>query len=262
MRGAPPHDSQLPATSATFSAVRASLAAMHAPRPRSGPLVGVLYALIVVGSLVFSVVAQMTDPPLPPADSLMRWQAVWSGGTYGLKYTFAVTWFCTLVALLGPLMVIATIHGAVTGPARRDMPVGPAWTTLVAREGGARRLLIGAGFLAVGLVFGGACLLDPFVLEPVGLLAKIVLLLWPFTFLAGPFLILDVALPSEVVVVTIRPGELVRITEPSERHVLRHADRTIELPFAAWSALTPGDTVAVRISAAMQDVRELARRSA
>ena len=45
---------------------------------------GVPNRYLYLVALVYAVWAQMADPPLEPANTFMRWQAAWSGGTYGV----------------------------------------------------------------------------------------------------------------------------------------------------------------------------------
>jgi hypothetical protein len=40
-------------------------------------LQGVLFVLLVIGSLVYAVYAQVPEPPLEPAYTFMRWQALY-----------------------------------------------------------------------------------------------------------------------------------------------------------------------------------------
>lgn len=222
-------------------------------------LPGVLAILVIVGTIVFAIVAQMTDPPLEPALTFMRWQALWDDGRYGPKYTFAVTWICTLFALFGPLGMIAVAVAALRRA--RAQPTMPEWPRLEwTRMSEGKRARLGVALTAVGLLFGGLCLGDPEVFTPVGLLARIGLILWPFTLLAGPGLLLDVALPASVLrgpvsALTRTP----RATSADVQHLVTIAELRVELPEPLWQQLKVGDVVALRRSGAFERALDLAR---
>ena len=223
-------------------------------------LPGVLFILVIVGTLVFAIAAQMTDPPLEPAFTLMYWQAVWDDGLYGQKYTFAVTWFVTLCASFGPLGLIAMSVGAWRSAWTR--PAMPAWPRLEwkrMREGARARL--GVALTLVSLLFGGACLLDPAMFTPVGFLAQIALILLPFTLLAGPALLLDVVLPADVIRGPIAALEQVPGANPPQtvQQFLTLGEQRLELPVPLWAQLKVGEVVALRRSGGFQRVLELAR---
>ncbi|MBA3546936.1 MAG: hypothetical protein H0T76_10675 [Nannocystis sp.] len=230
-------------------------------------LIAVFVILVLVGTIVFAIAAQMTDPPLEPAYTLMYWQAVWDDGRYGQKYTFAVTWFCTLCALVGPLglisMCVGPLRGAGSGPA---MPAWPRleWTRM--REGARARL--GFALTVVSLLFGGVCLQDPEVFTPVGFLAKLVLIFLPFTLLAGPALLLDVILPASVLrgpITALERVDAAGTQQVAQRFVTlgeQLGEQRIELPaplWELWDQLKVGDVIALRRSGGFDRVLELAR---
>lgn len=127
----------------------------------------------------------------------MRLQALWGDGRYGPKFTFAITWFIILLALCGPLGLVAMCMGPLRSTrAARIMPAWPRleWTRM--RE--PTRAAIGLAMTLVGLLFGGLCLTDPAMFAPVNFLAQILLIFCPFMLVAGPALLLDVALPTRV----------------------------------------------------------------
>ena len=223
-------------------------------------LPGLLMALLVLGSLVFAVGAQMSEPPLEPAYTFMRWQAAWSGGTYGTKLTFAVTWFVLLFGTLGPIGMVAATVGALRE--RRGQPALPAWPACEwTRMQEPARLRLGLALLIVGLLFGGLCWTMPEALAPVSFLAQLVLVVWPFTLLAGPLLLLDVGLPARVVVGAVEALERAPGGTPQQagQHHLRVAGRRFELAPALWRQLAVGDKVAVRSSGIFERVLELRR---
>lgn len=225
-------------------------------------LPGLGFMLLVVGSLVYAVVAQMTEPALEPADTFMRWQALWSGGTYGMKLTFAVTWFTLLFGVVAPIAAIASVAAALAGARTRpEMPAKwPACEWQRMRE--PARLRLGIGLLALGLLFGGLCWVDAGMFAPVSVLAQLALVLWPFTWLVGPWLLLDVALPDSVVVGAIEALERTPGSTPEQagEHHLRVGGRRFGVAAELWRQLAVGDEVAVRSSAMFDRVLELRRR--
>jgi hypothetical protein len=227
----------------------------------SSPVTGVLAVVFVIGTVVYALAAQMTTPALEPARTFMRWQALWGNGTYGVKYTFAVTWFWLFCVPLAPLSLVSSLAGALAK--KQDRPAMPEWPRIEwsrLREPG--RGLLGVGLTAVGFSFAGACLVDPRMFAPVGFLAKIALILAPFALLTGPLVALDVAMPARVVVgvadaVEREPGAT---PEQPASHVLRVGGERFVLPEALWRELAPGDEIAVRSTAIFNRVIELARR--
>ncbi len=225
-------------------------------------LPGVFMALLVLGSLVYSVWAQMTEPALEPALTFMRWQAAWSGGTYGVKLTFAVTWSVLLFGGVVPIAAGSQVVAALAS-ARRQ-PQLPAWPGLAwERMREPSRARLGLALTTLGLLFGGMCWADPEVFAPVSFLAQIMLVLWPFTLLVGPLLLLDVLLPANVAVGAVTGLERVPGSTPEQAatHHLRIGDSRIELPAALWQQLAVGDQVAVRGSAMFARVLELRRQA-
>ena len=160
-------------------------------------LPAIFAVLLLIGTLVFSIGAQMTEPPLEPALTLMRLQALWGDGRYGPKFTFAITWFITLLALLGPLGLVAMCIGPLRST--RDQRTMPAWPRLEwTRMREPTRAGIGLALTLVGLLFAGLCLTDPEVFAPVNFLAQVLLIFCPFMLVAGPALLIDLALPALV----------------------------------------------------------------
>jgi hypothetical protein len=224
-------------------------------------LPGLGFLLLVLGSIAYAIGAQMTEPPLAPAYTFMRWQALWSGGTYGVKLTFAVTWFTLLFGVVAPIAAAMSVVGAIRGA--RGQPVMPKWPACEwQRMREPARLRLGIGLLALGLLFGGLCWLDAEMFAPVSFLAQIALVLWPFTWLVGPWLILDVALPASVVVGAIEGLERTPGSTPEQagEHHLRVGGRRFGVAPALWRQLAVGDEVAVRSSAMFDRVLELRKR--
>lgn len=224
---------------------------------RWSAVAGALVVLCFVGSFVHAIVAQMFDPPLPPSGALMRWQALWNGGFYGTKYNFAVTWFCTLAALFGPVMLISMASGA-RRLERAPAPTGPGWRAIAVphmRRGALVRL--GLVLLAIGLGFGAICLWDPELVAPVGFLAQILLIVWPFILVAGPAVLLD-ALPPGTVNGPIEALEHVPGAQ-GQRGVfhVRVGGRSFALAEPAWRSLGVGDRVYVAFSPAFDRVVDL-----
>jgi hypothetical protein len=223
-------------------------------------LQGVLFVLLVIGSLVYAVYAQVPEPPLEPAYTFMRWQALWSGGTYGVKLTFAVTWFVLLGATLGPLFAVT----AVVDAARRVRPALPGWPACGwERMQEPARLRLGIGLTGLALLFGGLCWFDAEALAPVSFLAQILLVLWPFMLVIGPLLVLDVGLPAGVVVGSVAALERTPGSTPEQagRFHLQVGERRFELAEELWRQLAVGDEVALRSSAMFERVLELRRRA-
>jgi hypothetical protein len=222
-------------------------------------LPGIFAILVLLGTIVFSIAAQMTDPPLEPALTLMRLQAIWGNGTYGPKFTFALTWFITLLALFGPLGVIAMCLGALRSGDSRVMPTWPRleWPHMTEPT----RASLGLALTIVALLFACGCLYDPEMFSPVGFLAQILLIFCPFALLAGPALLLDVALPSAVLRGPIVALERVPGASPQQatQHFATLGDKRLALPGALWKQLRVGDHVALRRSGGFQRELELAR---
>ena len=222
---------------------------------------GVLFTLLTVGTLVFAIVAQMTEPPLEPARTFMLWQSLWNGGFYGAKDNFAATWIAILMALFGPVMLVTVSVDAVK--AARGQPAMPqGWRALAWRHmDRPARLRLGLGLTGIALLFGGVCLTDPTLLTPVGFVAQLALLLWPFTVIAGPTLVLAELLPERVVVGPIEALEH-ETSGPSGAFHLKLAGKTIAVPEALWRQLTATETIAVRLGGGFEGVRAVMVRPA
>jgi hypothetical protein len=228
---------------------------------RGSAIFNVLGGLFVVGTVVYAVAAQMATPPLEPAHTFMRWQALWGHGTYGVKYTFLVTWASLLCVPLAPFAVVSSIFNALAR--KQDQPEMPAWPRVEwKRAPEPVRALLGAVLTAVALAFAGACLVDPYVFVPVGYLATIVLIGAPFALLAGPLVGLDAVMPARVVVGVVEAvdQEAGSTADQPARHVLRVGGQRFEVAEALWRELEPGDEIALRSSAVFRRVLELARR--
>lgn len=182
---------------------------------------------LVLGTVAYAVAAQMTTPPLEPARSFMRWQALWGHGTYGVKLTFVVTWMTILCVPLVPLVVVLPIAHALSK--KEAQPAMPSWPRVEwARHREPLRALAGAVAMALAILFSVACLTDPEVFVPIGFLATILLIFAPMALVAGPIVLLDAVMPARVVVGPIeavqqRPGAS---PEQPVRHVLRVGGRT------------------------------------
>lgn len=229
-------------------------------RSRLAVVPGVLFVLAVVGTLVYAIVAQAVDPPLEPAHTFMRWQAAWNDGRYGAKYNFAVTWISLLIAVFGPVGLVAAGVGAVR--TARDRTVFPAdWRPLAGKhtDRGAR-VRLAVGLTGIAVVFGAVCLVDATLLSPVGFLAQICLLLWPFTVIAGPLLLLDELLPARVVVGPICGLSHTPGAQAGGEFHASLGERQFVVPEALWRQLAPTDTIAVRFSGALDRVQALAVR--
>ena len=216
-------------------------------------LPGVLAILVIVGTIVFAIVAQMTDPPLEPALTFMRWQALWDGDTGAPLRVFGAG-----IAAPGTVANarVAEDFSRAFLADHLDLLARLEWTRM--SEG--KRARLGVALTAVGLLFGGLCLGDPEVFTPVGLLARIGLILWPFTLLAGPGLLLDVALPASVLrgpvsALTRTP----RATSADVQPLVTIAELRVELPEPLWQQLKVGDVVALRRSGAFERALDLAR---
>jgi len=229
---------------------------------RGSAIPGAIAALFVVGSLVYAVAAQMTEPPLEPARTFIDWQAAWNDGTYGVKATFLVTWSSLLFAVLMPIMAGGGATEALKGA--RSRPAMPEWPQLEwPRMREPARAGLGAALTALSLMFGAVCLVDPAIFSKVSFLADIALILWPFALMIGPVLLLDVALPARVLVASIEALDRTPGSTPQQAETfhLRIGGKRFELGVAAWQKLAAGDELAVRSSAMFDRVLELRRRA-
>lgn len=223
-------------------------------------LPGAIFVLLLLGTVVFAIAAQMTEPPLEPALTLMRLQALWGDGRYGPKFTFAVTWFIILLGLFGPIGLIAMCLGPLRSTAeQRRMPDWPRLEWDHMSE--AQRAAYGVTTTVVGLLIAGVCIYDPEILAPVGFLAKILLIFAPFMLLAGPALLLDVALPTTVLRGPISALEQVPGATPQQpaQHFATIGGQRLAVPAALWKLLHDGDHVALRRSGGFHRELELAR---
>lgn len=227
--------------------------------PAGSAMAGVLVLLVAVGTLVYAIVAQVLDAPLEPARTFMRWQALWNDGYYGAKYNFAVTWISTLVATGGPLLLVGLTHAAIESA--RQRPAFPAdWRALAWRHATrAARWRLALGLTGVALLFGAVCIADASLLTPVGFLAQLALVVWPFTVIAGPVLVLDELLPERVLIGPITALERSPRGQSEEFHV-KLAGTCFAVPEALWLALAATDTIAVRVSGGFDRVRAVAVR--
>lgn len=228
------------------------------PRPL-GTIAAVLLIALFVATIVYPIVAQSSEPPLEPAATLMYWQALWNDGYYGTKYNFAVSWFCLLAALFGPLIVGDLALGAWRhARAAAPLPATSGWHSVVVTASG-RGAMVRAGLvvLVLSLGFGAICFTVPELLSPVGILAQIVLIVWPFALFVGPALLLDAAPPGVVLGPIEALAHVPAAPNQRERFDLRVGGRNFELDEHAWRSLTPQDEVLVRFSPAFHRVLEL-----
>ena len=229
---------------------------------RGSAISGVIAALFVGGTLIYAVAAQMTEPPLEPARTFIDWQALWRDGTYGVKATFLVTWTFLLFTPLVPFAAVTSVVNAIT--AARTRPAMPEWPRIEwARMREPARAGIGAALTLFGVVFGGVCLFEPELLVPVGYLATLALMVWPFSLLLGPLLLLDAAMPADVVVASIQGLDRTPGASPqhAERFHVRVGEKRLELGEAAWRQLAENEEIAVRSSSIFSRVLELRRRA-
>jgi hypothetical protein len=226
---------------------------------KRSPIANVL-GIVVVGSLIYPVVAQVASPPLEPTRTFIHWQAMWGNGTYGVKYTFAVTWISLLCALILPLVLVTSVASALT---RKSPPMPPwprlAWKRLPEPARGALALVV----TLLGVLFAVVCLDDPRALSPVGFLAKIVLIVAPLALLMGPMVLLDAALPAGVVVGNVEKVELLETQQGnghSVRYLVHVGGRQFEVAEELWRQIAVGHEVALRSTEVLHKVIEVARR--
>jgi hypothetical protein len=214
--------------------------------------------MVAVGTLVYAIVAQVLDSPLEPARTFMRWQSLWNDGYYGVKYNFAVTWISMLVALGGPPALIGLTVEAIRSACGR--PVFPSdWRALQWKHmDRAARLRLALGLAGIALLFGGVCIVDASLLTPVGFLAQLLLLVWPFTVIGGAVLVLDELLPEQIVIGPIEALGRAPHGQSEQFHV-KVAGKHITVPADLWSQLAASDTIAVRTSG-LDRVRAVAVR--
>lgn len=233
------------------------------PASSSGSILGAILALVrVLGTVVYAIVAQVVEPPLEPARTFMIWQAQWNRGHYGVKYNFAVTWISTLFALFGPVLLAGASIRAIQD--RSAQPVMPTdWRELAWKHmDRAARLRLGLGLTGIALLFGGVCLFDASLLSPVGFLAQILLIVWPFTAIAGPVLLVDELVPERIVIGPIEALEHIPHARPHDAFQVKLAGKQFAVPEALWRQLTASDTIAVRPSSILDNARVVAVRRA
>src|SRR5262245_57802946 len=93
-------------------------------------VVGGVAAVGLIGSAVLSIVDQIADPPLQPALTFIRCQALWGDGKYGVKYTFLVTWLGTSAAVFAAVALVFTLVGLVRRAGGSSPGALPAWEPL------------------------------------------------------------------------------------------------------------------------------------
>lgn len=220
----------------------------------------VVGAAFVVGTVVYAIVAQASTPELEPARSFIHWQALWGNGTYGVKYTFVLTWTTVLLVPLAPFGLVSSVLGMLVK--RQPDPEMPGWPRLEwPRPRQAVRGLLGAVGTALALAFAAACLVDPRIFVPIGFLAKIALILMPIALLMGPMVTFDATMPARVLVGEVEAVDREAGASADQvRHVLLVAGHRFEVPEALWSQLEPGDEIALRSTRMFRRIIELARR--
>jgi hypothetical protein len=208
-------------------------------------------AALVIGSFIYAIVAQATQPPLPPADTIIEWQALWNDGYYGQKYTFAVTWIGLAVAFISPFLLVHFVRVAIRS-LHQSRPLSTEWNGRPLAQLPTRRaamFALGLAMCIIGYGFLGVCLVDPTVLVPIGFIARLLLAVCPLFLVAGPAMVVD-CLPACVIVGTVEGLRQVAPQgagqAPSFRFSVR--DHHFTLEERVWSQLTPNERVAVTFS--------------
>jgi hypothetical protein len=176
-------------------------------------VLGVTFGLGAIGSGVYALVAVLAG--LPPADFLCELEALFAfQGAYNLVEAWAVTWFHLLAVLAAPLALGTLVQNLRSGEPRPALEGSVATRFRALRR---RRLGWGAGLTAVTVAFYVA-LAAPELLEPISFLARLALVLGPFTVFAGPTLLLDALLAPTARIVVVH--QLVEAPEGGERKSL------------------------------------------
>lgn len=224
-----------------------------------GAIVTGTSALLVLAGLPYALVAQIAEPPWEPARSIIELQALWNGGTYGVKYTFGITFFVTTLLAAIPLQLAMVLKG-ISRPWLQKAPhdLQPLPVKTVSRL---TLLAIGLGLLGFAAGFAWLCWAAPASLTSVRLLAILGLAAAPLSALAGPFVLLDALLPASVK--QGRVDEKVVTTTPSKGskpgsatyHVLIAGEK-VSLEEALARQVSEGDLLFLRLSAVADRVLE------
>jgi hypothetical protein len=193
-----------------------------------------------------------------PGEFFVERQALWSGGTYGVKLTFLLTW-ATLFALAAlPLVIVlgsvALARRLLSSPA----PVPAGWD--VQQVG--RRVLMAASsvvLLVTWLGVTGVVVLSPESLSPLGGFAAISLLVLPALPLV-PVLLFEAVIPPSYVEGAIEGMQLTSYKDQTTLHLHVAGRRYSMKPsLTEGLGLAQGTRVALIASGFLKSVRRIAR---
>jgi hypothetical protein len=224
-------------------------------------LSGVLIAAGAIGTAVHAIVAQAWEPAMWPATWFMDLQAVWRDGRYGVKTTWALTWFFELV----PLAVVAVLGASVARlieAARQPVVEEPAegWEPLEQRSRVASGL-VGALLLSGTGIFLGVVVVAPETFSPVGFIALILLIIAPFTGIGGLVMLADGALPPATHVGQVESREIVRGERGNAiSHRITSGGKSFDVSAASYEDLVEGTRMRVKAAAVSGRVLALAKR--
>ncbi len=138
----------------------------------------------------------MGEDALPGSFYVQR-QAFWNGGTYGVKFTWLLTWFTLLAAAALPFVLVLGVAVLVRRWVESPTDVPAGWDV---RQTGRRLLLATAalGVLVVWASVAAVVVLEPDSLSPLGGFASISLLVLPALPLV-PALLFEALIPPRYV---------------------------------------------------------------
>ncbi len=212
-------------------------------------LAGPLFALTILAATVYALVAVLLD--LPPGSWIIEREVRYSfDGRYGMVEAWAVTWFHLLLILLAPFGAAAFVASLTTArPYATLDPVAAERRRTLTRT----RLIAGVLVSATAIAFYACLVSAPEALEPIGILARLGLVLGPGALVAGPTLLLDAVLApvvAHVKVVRIDPVE----HEPTKRRL--NGIHVIDARFA--ESLHPGSEVSMIVTRTLGSVLSIA----
>lgn len=209
----------------------------------------VFVMLGLFGSLVYaawSTLGRFGEPTM----SLIRWQATWGDGTYGIKGTVLAVWLNIMLAVgalyaagWAPYYFITQFRNAT------PMPEGAEWRSIPVK---------GLEFAVVGTIvafiptaaFYVTLLLDPESLSFLGQAALLAFVLGPLVAFWGAISLFNLVLPRRVLLGTVDALTVEKDQKGNAvGYVAKIAQRHIRLSLSAWQQLQVGDRVALRVPA-------------
>ncbi len=186
-------------------------------------------------------------------------QALWDNGSYGVNFTFLLTWFTLLDLIAIPSMLVA---GTVALVNRLGAPVTPAPPGWDLQQTG-RRLKQGAValvLLPLWVAVTGSVVWAPDWFSPLGGFASILLLLLPLLPLLGPALLFEAVIPPSYVEGVIEGMRVTRQRNRTTVHLFV-AGRSYGTQPQATQGLAQGMRVGLLATGFFKNVRRLVRLS-